>query len=60
MLRIEDILEKAESYCSEAGLDLLDRLDGPVDELHHRQLCHMSESSLATLRDLLGTTRGAP
>ena len=45
---------------TEAGLNLLDELDGPVDELHHRQLGHLSEASLATIRELLGSARLQP
>lgn len=36
-----------------AGLALLADLDGPVDRLHERQMGHMSEPRLASLRKLL-------
>ena len=39
------------------GLALLGRLDGPIDRLHERQLGHMSERRLATLRSLLAEAR---
>ena len=40
-----------------AGLALLAELDGPVDELHHRQLGHMSGDSLSSLQELLVNVR---
>ena len=40
------------------GLDILTALDGPVEELHRKQLGHMTERDLATLVDLLEKARG--
>lgn len=40
-----------------AGLALLERLDGPVDAIHERQLGHMSEARLRELRDLVEQSR---
>jgi DNA-binding MarR family transcriptional regulator len=40
-----------------AGLQLLAELDGPVAEMHERQLGHMSDSDLQTLIDLLAAAR---
>ncbi len=39
------------------GLDLIARLDGPVDTLHERQFGHLSERQLSDLRDLVETLR---
>lgn len=39
------------------GLDLLARLDGPVDELHERQFGHLSEDQLSQLRRLAESFR---
>ncbi|HXM99067.1 MAG TPA: MarR family transcriptional regulator [Candidatus Dormibacteraeota bacterium] len=39
------------------GLDLLKQLDQPVHELHRRQFCHLPESKLKTLLDLLEQIR---
>ncbi len=36
-----------------AGLELLERLDAPVDDLHDRQLGHLSERRLGELKALL-------
>jgi DNA-binding MarR family transcriptional regulator len=36
-----------------AGLDLLSRLDGPVQQLHRRQLGHLTRKQLQTFTDLL-------
>lgn len=41
------------------GLDLLERLDAPVEELHQEQLGHMSRSDLRRLADLLEEARPA-
>lgn len=40
-----------------AGLDLLEKLDGPVRRMHQEQLGHMSRSELRTLSDLLEKAR---
>ena len=40
-----------------AGLDVLARLDGPVVELHQRQLGHMREDQLRALIELLALAR---
>ena len=39
------------------GLDLLETLDGPVVEIHRRQLGHMSQEQLRALADLLELAR---
>lgn len=39
------------------GLDLLAQLDGIIDDLHRRQLGHMSEAQIRTLIDLLSIAR---
>jgi DNA-binding MarR family transcriptional regulator len=39
------------------GLALLGSLDGPIDRLHERQLGHMNERRLATLKSLLAEAR---
>lgn len=39
------------------GLALLERLDGPVDAIHDRQLGHLSEAQLRELRDLVEQSR---
>lgn len=39
------------------GLDLLERLDGPVEELHEDQLGHLPRSDLRRLVELLETAR---
>ena len=43
-----------------AGLELLESLDAPVDDLHDRQLGHLSERRLGELKSLLleAGTRG--
>lgn len=41
-----------------AGLELLARLDEPVDRIHERQLGHMSQTRLRQLRELVGEARG--
>lgn len=43
---------------TQAGLDLLDRMDEPLEELHHRQLGHLSASELRELSGLLAKARG--
>jgi len=43
-----------------AGLDLLDGIDRPLEELHHRQLGHLSRSELRELSGLLSKVRAAP
>jgi DNA-binding MarR family transcriptional regulator len=40
-----------------AGLRLLAELDGPIDELHRRQLGHLTETQLRTLVELLTLVR---
>jgi MarR family 2-MHQ and catechol resistance regulon transcriptional repressor len=40
-----------------AGLDLLERLDEPVRELHRRTLGHMPAAQLETLNELLESAR---
>lgn len=42
---------------AKAGLALLARLDGPLDEVHRRQLSHLSPSELRTLSALLEKAR---
>lgn len=42
-----------------AGLDLLDRLDQPVRDLHRRTLGHMTAEQLAALNGLLESARQA-
>lgn len=42
-----------------SGLDLLERLDEPVRQLHHQTLGHMSQSQLGALNDLLEAARQA-
>jgi DNA-binding MarR family transcriptional regulator len=42
---------------TEAGLSLLDRLDGPMNDLHARQFGHVPDSALASLHDLLAQAR---
>jgi DNA-binding MarR family transcriptional regulator len=42
---------------TEVGLELLRTLDGPVLEVHRRQLGHLGEAKLAELLDLLGRVR---
>lgn len=44
---------------TEAGLQLLRKLDGPVDRVHRQQLKHMSPKQLEVLRDLADEVRGA-
>ena len=39
------------------GLDLLARLDGPIQETHHRQLGHLGSESLRVLTVLLQESR---
>jgi DNA-binding MarR family transcriptional regulator len=39
------------------GLALLEQLDGPMQEIHRKQLGHMDEASLRQLIDLLGEAR---
>ncbi len=41
------------------GLEVLDGLDAPVDDLHERQFGHMSERQLSTLKTLLSEARGS-
>ena len=41
-----------------AGLALLADLDDPIDRLHERQMGHMSEQRLASLKKLLEDTCG--
>jgi DNA-binding MarR family transcriptional regulator len=43
---------------AEAGLELLKGLDGPVLELHKRQLGHLGEKKLTGLLELLEGVRG--
>jgi DNA-binding MarR family transcriptional regulator len=45
---------------TDAGLETLARLDGPVDELHERQMGHMSEGDLNALRELVESSRARP
>lgn len=42
---------------TKTGLDVLAKLDQPLLELHRRQLGHLSRKELATLNDLLVTSR---
>lgn len=42
---------------AKAGLALLAKLDGPLDEVHRRQLSHLSPSELRTLSALLEKAR---
>lgn len=48
------------SRITAAGLDLLARLDGVVEELHRRQLGHVPAPRLRTLIDLLAEARDRP
>jgi DNA-binding MarR family transcriptional regulator len=41
------------------GLKLLAKLDGPVREIHHRQLGHLGRAKLQALQDLLAAARSA-
>jgi DNA-binding MarR family transcriptional regulator len=43
---------------TKAGLKVLAELDEPMDALHRRQLGHMSESALESLKQLLGAAGG--
>lgn len=43
---------------TEAGLQLLRKLDGPVDRVHRQQLKHMSPKQLEVLRGLADEVRG--
>jgi DNA-binding MarR family transcriptional regulator len=43
-----------------AGLDLLSRLDPPIQELHRRQLGHLTRKELKALGDLLAKTLHNP
>lgn len=43
-----------------AGLALLSRLDLPIQELHRRQLGHLTSKELKALGDLLAATRRNP
>jgi DNA-binding MarR family transcriptional regulator len=42
---------------SQAGLDLINPIDAPLNELHRRLLSHMSQEKLQTLIDLLEEAR---
>jgi DNA-binding MarR family transcriptional regulator len=42
---------------TDAGLELLDKLDEPVQELHRKQLGHLSQEQLSTLIELLALAR---
>lgn len=70
--RLLDRLEKHKliSRCREAkdrrmvlvsitpeGLKILDRLDKPIQEAHHKQLGHLGRERLRQLADLLATAR---
>lgn len=44
---------------TEAGREIVDRLDGPIDELHRRQLAALDEGELRTLATLLTAARGS-
>jgi len=48
------------SRITAAGLDLLGRLDGVVEELHRRQLGHLPQARLRMLIELLGEARDRP
>jgi DNA-binding MarR family transcriptional regulator len=43
---------------TDSGLQLLRKLDGPVDRVHREQLKHMSPKQLATLRKLAEEVKG--
>jgi DNA-binding MarR family transcriptional regulator len=45
---------------TEAGLTLLDQLDGPVDALHERQLGHVPEARLKDLLSIVEEARAKP
>ena len=45
------------THITSEGLRLLTRLEGPVAEIHRRQLGHMDDRSLRTLIDLLAVAR---
>jgi len=44
---------------SKKGLEALDALDGPVLQLHRKQLSHLSAKELITLAELLAKARSA-
>jgi DNA-binding MarR family transcriptional regulator len=43
---------------TDAGLQLLRKLDGPVDRVHRQQLAHMTDEQLKTLQRLADEARG--
>ena len=45
------------TFITESGLELLSQLDGPVSELHDRQLGHLSENERRELVKLLAKAR---
>ena len=47
------------THITRAGLDLLDSLDGPVADLHRKQLGHMTRDQLRALTELLAVARQA-
>lgn len=47
-------------HITKKGLRVLDKLDKPVEELHKRQLAHMSSQQLEALNELLQLARTAP
>ena len=42
---------------SEEGIELLARLDGPVQEIHRKQLGHLGREKLTILKELLAAAR---
>ncbi len=45
------------THITRAGLKLLEQLDGPIAEIHQRQLGHMTRRDLRQLIDLLAAAR---
>jgi len=45
---------------TDRGLELLRALDGPVGEMHHAQLAHLSQEELRSLAHLLEAARVCP
>lgn len=56
--RLADNRRVVEVQISARGLKLLDKLDGPVTEMHERQLGHLSAEQLENLVQLLRAARG--
>ena len=58
--RIRDARDRrmVTAVITDAGLQLLRKLDGPVDRVHREQLKHMTPAQLDTLRTLAESVRG--